>query len=588
MPDPTSWLVAGNSGTDQGQDFLGTTDNTGLTIKTNGTERILVTASGSVGIGTDSPADLVTVNTATNDAGITIQGASGGRPSLPGASPTLKFSDSSGVVHTRIGIAGAEGDLASGSSPNDLVIRTEGNNIALTTNYGAPSALTVATSGNVGIGTSSPADLVTVNTAANDAGITIQGANSTGGVSPTFKFSDHTGAVHTRIGIAGAPGNLASGSSPNDLVIRTEGNNIALTTNYGAPSALTVATSGNVGIGTSSPADLVTVNTAANDAGITVQGANSTGGVSPTLKFSDHTGAVHTRIGIAGAPGNLASGSSQNDLVIRTEGTNIALATNSGGPSALTVATGGNVGIGTQTPLAPLHVVLPTPSPHFPAGSPGVLIECSSTGTGSPKLGLVDTWQSPGNIAPMWGVDNDQDLFRIFRMPNFDTGGIVYLTIDNQGNVSVLNGGNLNVSGDVILQGADCAEHFDVSDEEQPEPGTVMVIDDEGALRKSHEAYDKKVAGVVSGAGEYRPGIVLDKQDSGDSRVAVALVGKVYCKVDAQYSPIDVGDLLTTSPTPGHAMKAAEPGRAFGAIIGKALRSLAVGSGLIPILIALQ
>ena len=47
-------------------------------------------------------------------------------------------------------------------------------------------------------------------------------------------------------------------------------------------------------------------------------------------------------------------------------------------------------------------------------------------------------------------------------------------------------------------------------------------------------------------------------------------------------------DLLTTSASPGHAMKASEPLRAFGAVIGKALRPLAEGQGLIPILIALQ
>jgi hypothetical protein len=70
--------------------------------------------------------------------------------------------------------------------------------------------------------------------------------------------------------------------------------------------------------------------------------------------------------------------------------------------------------------------------------------------------------------------------------------------------------------------------------------------------------------------------------------VKLALVGKVYCKADAQYSPIEVGDLLTTSSTSGHAMKAQDPMRAFGCVIGKALETLKEGQGLIPILIALQ
>jgi hypothetical protein len=68
----------------------------------------------------------------------------------------------------------------------------------------------------------------------------------------------------------------------------------------------------------------------------------------------------------------------------------------------------------------------------------------------------------------------------------------------------------------------------------------------------------------------------------------VALLGKVYCKVDAQYSPIEVGDLLASSPTPGHAMKAADPLKAFGSVIGKALRPLQAGQGLVPVLVALQ
>jgi hypothetical protein len=146
--------------------------------------------------------------------------------------------------------------------------------------------------------------------------------------------------------------------------------------------------------------------------------------------------------------------------------------------------------------------------------------------------------------------------------------------------------GDVEVTGDVRLLQADCAEDFDIAD--AVEPGTVMVLNKEGALRESHQAYDKRVAGVISGAGSYRPGIVLDKQGSETKRLPIGLLGKVYCKVEAQSSPIEVGDLLTTSCTPGHAMKASDPLKAFGAVIGKALRPLTEGHGLIPILIALQ
>jgi hypothetical protein len=148
--------------------------------------------------------------------------------------------------------------------------------------------------------------------------------------------------------------------------------------------------------------------------------------------------------------------------------------------------------------------------------------------------------------------------------------------------------GNVVVTGDISLTGADFAEEFSIADGSSPQPGTVVVLDDAGDLRESTDAYDRRVTGVVSGAGTYRPGLVLDRQQDGTARQVVALVGKVYCWVDADQGPVAVGDLLTTSATPGHAMRAVDPARAFGAVIGKALRPLACGRGLIPVLVALQ
>jgi hypothetical protein len=148
--------------------------------------------------------------------------------------------------------------------------------------------------------------------------------------------------------------------------------------------------------------------------------------------------------------------------------------------------------------------------------------------------------------------------------------------------------GTLTVTVDIILANADCAEEFDVAATGDMKPGTVVVLDEQGVLHPSQQAYDKKVAGVLSGAGNYQPGLILDKQESSEGRRPVALVGKVYCQADAQYAPIEVGDLLTTSPTPGHAMKADDPFKAFGAVIGKALRPLKEGQDVIPILVALQ
>jgi hypothetical protein len=149
-------------------------------------------------------------------------------------------------------------------------------------------------------------------------------------------------------------------------------------------------------------------------------------------------------------------------------------------------------------------------------------------------------------------------------------------------------------TGDILLANADCAEDFDLAGDVALEPGTVVVLDDSGGLRESAIAYDRRVAGVLSGAGAFKPGLVLDRRpaiaalDGGATRAPVALMGKVYCKVDASYGAIRTGDLLTTSPTPGHAMSATDRSRAFGAVIGKALQPLEGGQGFIPILVTLQ
>jgi hypothetical protein len=148
--------------------------------------------------------------------------------------------------------------------------------------------------------------------------------------------------------------------------------------------------------------------------------------------------------------------------------------------------------------------------------------------------------------------------------------------------------GNVEVTGDISFSHADCAEDFDVEDAASAEPGTVMVLGERGELRASHQAYDRRVAGVVSGAGDYKPGIILDKQMASANRQPIALLGKVYCKIDAQFGEVEVGDLLTSSSTPGYAMKISDPLRAFGAVIGKALLPLKEGRALIPILVSLQ
>ncbi len=107
-------------------------------------------------------------------------------------------------------------------------------------------------------------------------------------------------------------------------------------------------------------------------------------------------------------------------------------------------------------------------------------------------------------------------------------------------------------------------------------PGDLLVIDPErpGSFRRSRSAEDRTVVGVVREA----------SRTVGDSLVApVALAGVIEVAVDASYGPILPGDLLASSPTPGHAMIATVPDAR--SVVAKALAALPAGKGRILALV---
>ncbi len=148
-----------------------------------------------------------------------------------------------------------------------------------------------------------------------------------------------------------------------------------------------------------------------------------------------------------------------------------------------------------------------------------------------------------------------------------------------------------------ITGGSDVAEPFNVhaacdKSNTAIQPGMVVAIDSKriGELRLADKAYDKAVAGIISGANGVNPGMVLAQEGSvADGKHPVALTGRVWCWCDADAAgPIVAGDLLTTSDVPGHAMRVADHDQAAGAIIGKAMSPLTSGRGLVLVLVSLQ
>lgn len=305
---------------------------------------------------------------------------------------------------------------------------------------------------------------------------------------------------------------------------------------------------------------------------------------------------------------------------------------------------GGNVGIGTAAPLRELHIAAD--------GSPIIMLEDTSVGGRTFHLGVASsngsfriaetgvadrlTVSGEGNV----GIGTTDPSFPLSlgssishtKIALYETGatnsygmGVVagtfsfhlngsgaryaffnnddftneVFTIRGSGNVGIGTpspGAKLDVRGttrtEVIeITGADVAERFPTSEGSAIEPGTVMEIDPEnpGRLRISSEAYNRRVAGVVSGAGELPTGAVLGHLPGSENGPPIALSGRVWVRCDAGRSAIDPGDLLTTADAAGMAMKVMEPDRAHGAVIGKAMTGLPRGeTGLVLVLVNLQ
>ncbi len=205
-------------------------------------------------------------------------------------------------------------------------------------------------------------------------------------------------------------------------------------------------------------------------------------------------------------------------------------------------------------------------------------------GTGGAQLLLRNT---SGNTTVEMDADHAGAQDGIIILRNADGVETIRLDANTGGDGRVITQ-ELQITG-----GSDLSEQFDVKSDDgiTPEPGMLVSIDpdDPGRLVVSRKAYDRTVAGVISGAGGIETGMVMGQVGSvADGQVPVALTGRVYCLADASNGAIRPGDLLTTSDAAGHAMKVGDHDSAQGAIIGKAMSRLDEGKGLVLVLVSLQ
>jgi len=213
----------------------------------------------------------------------------------------------------------------------------------------------------------------------------------------------------------------------------------------------------------------------------------------------------------------------------------------------------------------------------------------SIDGESGASAGRIDVKTVVGNARVKLYAEDTPD-------PVASGGGAVHVLNDAGATTLLLDGdfegtgkGRVVCDSIEIRGGADLVEGFDAGGATHA-PGTVMALDpaDPERLIASSSAYDRRVVGIVSGAGGVQPGVHLSQRDRLDGELPIALTGRVYVRCSAENGAIEPGDLLTTSSLEGHAMRASDPTRAFGAVIGKALGSLDADTGLVLVLVGLQ
>jgi hypothetical protein len=258
------------------------------------------------------------------------------------------------------------------------------------------------------------------------------------------------------------------------------------------------------------------------------------------------------------------------------------------GAGVVAVSTSGD-GVATSTSGASKSAVYAAANGSYGYG--GYFVSASGDGVFATTNGALKSG--------VYAVSNGANGYGGYFVGKNVTGTGIYAT--SPSGVAARFQGTVNVSGGRVVTpvleitgGSDLSEQFNVrqtDNDRAPTPGMVVSIDPDrsGGLVISHTAYDRRIAGIISGAGGVSPGMLMGQQGSAaDGDNPVALTGRVYCWADTTNGAIEPGDLLTTADVPGHAMKVTDFAKAQGAILGKAMSSLKSGKGLVLVLVNLQ
>jgi hypothetical protein len=483
-----------------------------------GTQLLFVRDDGLVGVGTASPgAKLDILNTGTapyTTTGLQLQTTFS--PSAGGTQSNAKIVTTNAATSVANTTRGLDISIVDATA---LANTNIGLYVDATTANGSDTQYSgIFLNGNLGIGDSSPAALLTV------------------GSGDLFQVIS-TGEVRTIAGAVGAPSYSFTGD-PNTGIYGVAQDILRFAT--GGSDRVTINASGNVGIGTTSPdvdatgnrtltvyttsgesADLEVASARADASGVNI---GKLVGIYDTNSVG-HKLITEIRFASDGTTANQRGG--KIELYTKPDASTTST-------RRMTISNGGNFTFGEGVTSGTTTLDL--------GGTGTANAVCHTTQTGTNDEGLVDCTSSPiADYAEMYPVTGDVEV------------GDLLVTSAEQ--VNTYNQSNGQVDWGEVK-------------------GTVS------RLTKSASAYQSSVIGIVSDnySDFSSTGYNIKEEDNPKS---VALAGRVLVKASAENGAIAPGDVLTSASIPGHAMKATAPGRA----IGIALSGLSGGTGQVMVFV---
>jgi hypothetical protein len=613
----SQWTTNGNNinNTNTGNVGIGTTNpqskldvNGGVAIGSysgvNAAPSNGIIVSGNVGIGTNSPLGILHAKSpASTHASFFLDTTSAGYASY------FAFSEAgqgrASIMHNPSLLAGG------------LLFQTGGLASPAYTRMAINSA------GNVGIGTTSPGHLLSLQKAASFTGTTAlsptnglldlynsQSAAIGEGAMMVFSADYLDGGVSTKTSRAAIKGGSQFVNDNRGGFLAFYVNGTAVTNSL--YERMRINSAGNVGIGTTSPETLLHLQSSdvSGSAGILLDdtaghkygwfsGGSGHGAIPNTLAVYDYTASAYrlaidangnvgigttsptTRLDVAGQIRSSTGGFKFPDGTVQT-----TAAVSGGGTITGVTAGSGMTGGGTSGP-----VTLTNADP----GSSQSIFKNIANAAGAPQFSAGsnnDTLRFEGSGGTSVTFDAASRKVIINSSPSSSTISAANVSAGQFGQNT--GGGDFSFPANVVVAGNITAKYQDVAEwvpsRQKLAAGTVVVLDPEQSnnVMASASAYDTRAAGVVSAA----PGVILG--EGGEGKVMVATTGRVRVKVDATRAAIRIGDLLVTSDMPGVAMKS-EPINIGGVqlhrpgtLIGKALEPLAKGDGEILVLLSLQ